>query len=117
MSGAWVIIKERVRARVVAVPQGPGQAFPGLEPAMRSLLAVLILTASLIGGPAMAIEQPKHQVERAEGKFELQLRLRGDVRYRDREQRDDPLARMIGEQHRRGNRRRPGRSCVVVVRT
>lgn len=38
---------------------------------MRSLLAILILAASLIGAPAMAIESPRRQVELTEGKVEL----------------------------------------------
>lgn len=38
---------------------------------MRSLFVVLVLAASLIGAPAMAIESPKHQVELTEGKVEL----------------------------------------------
>lgn len=38
---------------------------------MRSLLAVLAVALSLIGGPAMAIEQPRHTVEQADGRIEL----------------------------------------------
>ena len=38
---------------------------------MRPLLALIVLLASLTGGPAMAIEQPKHTVERADGRIEL----------------------------------------------